>query len=298
MKRLLVPLAGEDSAATLLPLLRRLDALGVSEITLLRTEMPVAVDEYAVVSEALLEEAKTAVEDLRRRLKDLKARVDGMARIGPVVTTTLEVAGEVDATLIVASLASRSRLARFLFGNVTERIIQRSPIPVLAVPPPWSYDLAPEPAEDGRLPRTILAPLDGGRASTLAFPHTVELAREARAKLLLTSVIPSRRPEAEEFESAEDLLYAASADCAAAGVDFTVVVESGDPVDRILAVCRDREVDWVAMGTRGRSSLSRWISPSATLQLLRRTWLPTVTVRAEPAVRPTGLGAPSALGRH
>jgi nucleotide-binding universal stress UspA family protein len=57
-------------------------------------------------------------------------------------------------------------------------------------------------------------------------------------------------------------------------------------------------VDWIAMATRGRSSLSRWLTPSATLRVLRETGQPLLSVRAEPAARPVGLGAPTALGRH
>lgn len=298
LKRLLVPLEGQETAETVFPVLRRLDALGVTEVTLLRTEMPVAVDEYAVVSEALLQEARSYLAGVRDRLDGLKARVQTIARIGPVVATALEVAEEKDCTLIVTTLTHRPRIVRFLFGNVTERLVERSRIPVLVVPPPWTYDLAPVRAATEGGPKNILVPLDGGRASATILPRAVELAQATRGKLLLMSVIPSKHPAVDEFEQVEDLLYAASVDCAAAGVDFSVIVESGDPIERILAVCRDREVDWIAMSTRGRSSLSRWISPSATLQVLRRTWLPTLTIRAVAAARPVGLGAPVALGRH
>jgi nucleotide-binding universal stress UspA family protein len=298
LKRLLVPLEGDETVDTVLPVLRRLDALGVTEVTLLRTEMPVAVDEYAVVSEALLHEARSYLADVRDRMKGLKARIQTVARIGPVVATTLEVAAERDSTLIVTTVAHRPRIVRFLFGSVTERLVERSRIPVLVVPPPWSYELAPARSESDGSPRSILVPLDGGRASATILPKAIDLAQATGAKLLLTTVIPSKHPACEEFEQAEELLYAASVDCASAGVDFTVIVESGDPVERILAACRDREVDWIAMSTRGRSSLSRWISRSATLQVLRQTWLPTLTIRAVPVARPVGLGASPALGRH
>jgi nucleotide-binding universal stress UspA family protein len=298
LKRLLVPLDGAEAAETLLPTIRRFVEMGTSEVTLLRTELPVAVDEYAVVSEALLDEANAFLAGVRERLSGLKASVRAMSRIGPPVATVLEAAEETRATMIVAALARRTRLARFLFGNVTERLVQRSRLPVLSVPPPWSYDLAPAPAPEGRTLRSVLVPLDGGEASRTIMPFALDFARAAQAKLLLTSVIPSRHPASEEFSDVEQLLYGASVDCAEAGVDFSVVVESGDPVERILTVCRDREVDGIAMSTRGRSGLLRWISPSATLHVLRQTWLPTLTVRSAPAARAVGLGAPHALGRH
>jgi nucleotide-binding universal stress UspA family protein len=300
---LLVPLEGHEFAESVLPVVRRLDALGVSEITLLRTEMPVAVDEYAVACEAALDQAQKYLVEVRGKLSGLKAPIRTLTQIGPAASTILEVARDRRATLILASIARRSRLVRFLFGNVTERLVERSRVPVLAVPPSWAQELGPELAPGERLARSILVPLNGGRASRSILPHAIAMAAVTGARILLVSVLsPGRRrspdPVREEFEGAEEQLYAAGADCAAAGVDFSVLVDHGDPVERILAACRDRRVDFIAMATRGRSSLSRWLTPSATLRVLRQTGRPLLTVRAELEARRVGLGAPSELARH
>src|SRR5579859_950535 len=297
-EHLLVPLEGNEFAESVLPVVRRLDALGVGEITLLRTEMPVAVDQYAVVCEAALEQAQKYLQEVRERLSGIKAPIRTLTQIGPAASTILEVARDRRATLILAAIAHRSRLVRFLFGNVTERVVQRSPVPVLAVPPSWTHLLGAELAPGERLARSILVPLDGGRASRSILPHAIAMAGATGARILLLSVIArgsggSGDPGHEEFECAEEQLYLAGADCAAAGVEFSVLLDHGDPVERILASCRERHVDWIAMATRGRSSLSRWLAPSATLQVLRETAQPLLTVRAAPAARPVGLGAPS-----
>ena len=303
LNHLLVPLEGNIFAESVLPVVRRLDALGVGEITLLRTEMPVAIDQYAVVSEAALDQAGRYLLEVREKLAGVKAPVRTLTQVGPAASTILEVAREREASLILACVAQRSRLVRFLFGNVTERLVQRSAIPVLAVPPAWSRELDVEPSPGERLTRSILVPLDGGRASRCILPHAITVAAATGARILLLSVLSPRGgttadSDREEFEGAEEQLYAAGADCALAGVDFSVLVDHGDPAEQILEVCRDRRVDWIAMATRGRSSLSRWLTPSATLRVLRQTGQPLLTVRAEPSARPVGLGAPSALGRH
>jgi len=297
MSHLLVPLDGAKAAETVFPMIRRLDAFGLSEITLLKTELPVAMDGYAVVCEAVLEQARSYLAEARNQLSGLKTPVRTLARLGPATSTILEVVDEKKATLVLMALDRRPRLVRFLFGSEAERLVRRCPVPVLVVPSP-SAELAPTGPQEGRPLRSILVPLDGGRASRTILPHALELAQVGGARLLLVSVVPSHHPERTDFELAEEQLYAAGADCAAAGIDFSVLVESGDPVGRILAVCRDRGVDCIAMSTRGRSSLSRWIAPSATLRVLRESWLPTLTIRSDPAVRPVGLGAPHALGRQ
>jgi nucleotide-binding universal stress UspA family protein len=303
LDHLLVPLEGNEFAESVLPVVRRLDALGVSEITLLRTEMPVAVDHYAVVCEAVLDQARKYLLEVRERLSGVKAPIRTLTQVGPAASTIMEVARDRKATLILASIAHRSRLVRFLFGNVTERLVACSRIPVLAIPPSWAQELGSELAPGERLARCILVPLDGGHASRSILPQAVAMARATGARILLLSVLSlasrhSPDPAREEFECAEEQLYTAGADCAAAGVDFSVLVDHGEPAERILAVCRDRRVDWIAMATRGRSSLSRWLAPSATLRVLRETGRPLLTVRAQLAAHPVGLGAPSALGRH
>ncbi|HLY09947.1 MAG TPA: universal stress protein [Planctomycetota bacterium] len=297
MKHLLVPLEGE-SVERLLPVIRRLDGMGVSEITLLRSEFPMVADEYAVVSETLLQEAKGLLEEVRGRLSGLQASVGTVARIGPATATILEVAEETKATLILVASGQRSRLTRMLFGGAVERLVQRSTIPLLTVPPPWTYEIAPSLPPDERPLRAILVPLDGERASRGILPHALDVAQTAGARLLLLSVLPGHDRGRSGFETAEEQLYAAGADCIAAGVDFSVVVESGNPAERILAACRNRDVDWIAMSTRGRSVLSRWFTPSTTLQVLRQSWVPTLTVRSDPAARPLGLESPGLLGRH
>jgi len=295
LKHVLVPLEGRESADAVLPMLRRLDAMGMAEVTLLRTEMPVVIDEYAAVSEAALGQARLELNELRLRVSDLAATVHTVAQIGPAASTILEVAGEIGATMILTSTPRRARLVRFLFGNVTERLMQRSRIPVLSVPPPDGQE--PDPDRNGSL-RSILVPLDGGLGSRTVLPLALETARLSGARLLLLTVLSGDRSDCDEFEGAEERLYSAGAECAAAGVDFSVLMEYGDPAEQILSVCRERRVDWIAMATRGRSSLSRWLTPSATLRVLRRTGRPLLTVRAVPAARPVGLGAPPALGRH
>lgn len=295
LKHLLVPLDGRDSAEAVLPMLRRLDAMGASEVTLLRTEMPVVMDEYAAVSEAALGQARLELNEVCLRVSDLAATVHTVAQIGPAASTVMEVAEEIGATMILASTPRRARLVRFLFGNVAERLVQRSRIPVLSVPPPG--DLEQDPDRGGAL-RSILVPLDGGQGSRSVLPFALEAARSSGARILLLSVLSGTRADGDEFEGAEERLYSAGAECAAAGVDFSVLMEYGDPAEQILSVCRDRRVDWIAMATRGRSSLSRWLTPSATLRVLRRTGRPLLTIRAVASASPAGLGAPSSLGRH
>jgi len=296
LEHILVPLDGTAESEEALPYVRRLVGLGASRITLLRAELPVAMDEYAMVSEAARDQARVYLQEVKSRLSALPVRVGILPLIGPPATAALEATELKQISLIVIAEARRPRLARLLLGSVSERIVQRSPVPVRVVPPHWPYALEPPIPAERRPIRTVLVPLNGSSASRVILPYALTIARQAKSRMLLVSVLPTSAgarsgppseddPAPDEIEGAEEQLYAAGAQCAEYGVDFTVILEHGDPAERILSVCRERSADWIAMTTRGRSGFSRWLTPSATHRVLRESSLPVLTTRAESSSR-------------
>jgi nucleotide-binding universal stress UspA family protein len=132
-QHLLVPLAGTPESESVLQHLPRLATRG-STVTLLRAEMPAALEQYADLSDAALEHARRYLDGVRERLSDLDVRVRTVARIGAPAETILDVARETGATLIVLSSGHRAGLARFLFGSVPGTVVKRSTVPVLVIP--------------------------------------------------------------------------------------------------------------------------------------------------------------------
>jgi len=301
LEHILVPLDGTSESEEALPYVRRLVGLGASRVTLLRAELPVAMDEYAMVSEAARDQAREYLQGVKARMSDLPVRIGILPLIGPPSSAALEATELKQISLIVIAEAPRPRLARLLLGSVSERIVQRSPVPVLVVPPHWTYDLEPPMPPELRPIRTLLVPLNATSESRVILPYALTIARQAKSRLLLVSVLPSPPgarsgqrlgaadgPSSDERENAEEQLYAAGSQCAESGVDFTVILEHGDPAERILSVCRERSADWIAMATRGRSGFSRWLTPSATHRVLRESSLPVLTTRAKSPVQ-TGI---------
>jgi nucleotide-binding universal stress UspA family protein len=130
---LLVPLSGTPESESVLKQLRRLARRG-STITLLRAEMPSALEGYTEFSDAALRHARHYLEDVRERLGNLDVRVRIVARIGSPADCILEVAREVEATAILLSGGHRAGLARFLFGSVAGTVVKHSAVPVLVIP--------------------------------------------------------------------------------------------------------------------------------------------------------------------
>jgi nucleotide-binding universal stress UspA family protein len=76
--------------------------------------------------------------DMLRLIERVHARdidVDFVIRKGHPAASILDVAGEVDADLIVLGTHGRRALDRVLMGSVAERLVRTSPVPVLVVPP-------------------------------------------------------------------------------------------------------------------------------------------------------------------
>jgi nucleotide-binding universal stress UspA family protein len=276
---ILVPLGGSRDAEAVLPYLRRLVRLGASEVTLLRTEMPVSIDPYTVVSDAVLVHTRRYLNEVKGRLSELRVHVRALARIGPPAETILEVAREKEVSLILLSRLPKAPLARLLFGSVPERVVQKSRVPVLVIPPERDLYPAPLPAEI-RPVGNILVPVDGTESSLAVLPKALDLAQVLNSRVILLRVLPSRDEPGcaghEIFEVAEEQLYRAGERCLRAGVDFSVLIERGEPAAKILTVCRQRGVDWIAMATRGRSGL---FTHAVARKVLRRAEVPLLTFR-------------------
>lgn len=60
-------------------------------------------------------------------------------------------------------------------------------------------------------------------------------------------------------------------------------VKTGRPADEILAYVEDNDIDLIAMGTRGRTGLARYLTGSVARRVLRLAPVPVLTVRSDAA---------------
>jgi nucleotide-binding universal stress UspA family protein len=133
--------------------------------------------------------------------------------------------------------------------------------------------------------RTILVPLDGSPLAERALPYAVELARRARAQLVLFQAIPlaeaasAADDETPPLAMAESYLRDLASRCDdVAMVETRVVV--GDAGRAILDEIDRGAADLVVLSTHGRSGLGRWIYGSVADQVMREACVPIVLVPA------------------
>lgn len=269
-ERILVPLDGSATAEAVLPQVGRLLRRHDSEVILLRSANPMPVEAVPTVFEAALATAREYLLGVQERLAADGIRVRSIARLGAAAETILQVAEEEKATLVAMATHGHSGVARLVFGSVAERVLRKSPLPVLVIRP-FGASHARETIEN------ILVPLDGSEASQRVVPRAMEVASLFGARVILLHVLGANGPDRD---TAARQLGEVAHRLRAAGISTLTLVEEGDPAVVIGDAARRREVDLVAMTTHGRTGLPRLVVGSVTESVVRASHVPVVVVRS------------------
>ena len=144
----------------------------------------------------------------------------------------------------------------------------------------------------------ILVPVDFSLRSTAALAHAAALAEAFSASITLvhtfelprslSAIVPGSTAEgdADDIRAAArsnmDGLVSALRDRGIAMVD--AVIESGSPIDTILALAKRGDYQMIVMGTHGRSGLKRLLLGSVAEGVLRSAPCPVVTIHLPSAV--------------
>lgn len=144
----------------------------------------------------------------------------------------------------------------------------------------------------GWTPKTVVVGVDGSEGSTRAAEHAAELARTLGGKLLVVTVV--RTPEgwwglggapptpealtAALIEGQQQILDQTEAALNLDGIEYEMVQELGDPVNRILAVCEERSADVLVIGRRGAGLMERVVLGSVADRLAHLSPCPVLIV--------------------
>lgn len=132
---------------------------------------------------------------------------------------------------------------------------------------------------------TVLVPLDGSPAAEMALPTARALATALGAQVNLLRVV--RRPvalldgHAAEIRQAATYLDGLARELSASNLRVRTHVRSGDVAEAILAEIGAGRVDLVVMATRGHSGVVRAVLGSVASEILSRSPVPVVLLRAD-----------------
>jgi len=282
MERMVVPLDGSMTAEAILPHLRRILYRTDAEVILVRAVVPPPMENSLELAEAGRAAAREYLLAKQDALEQAGVRVKSVARIGSAVGVILDVVDEEKATLIALATHGASGIPRLLMGSVTEGLLRKSAVPVLAVRPFWSYDLLAAGGTEHQPIRNILLPVDGSDLSLESVPSVVQVCDLFESRVVLLRVLemkkhqapaPAERAEAEaQLKQLEGLL-------GKQGVETVSLLREGDPTEEILKAVQSQDIDLIAMTTHGRGGLTRAITGSVTEKLLRQAKVPMLVTR-------------------
>lgn len=269
IQKILVPLDGSLlSDGALAPVKRLLHAEDATLVLL-----TVAPDAAAGVS------ARRHVEALARALEGDGIAAEARLAVGDPATRILEAADEIRPSLIALSTHARAGLERLARGSVAEKVLRRSPYPVLLVNPRSVAE-----SREGRF-RRILVPLDGSDRSAEVLPLAREIAKRHEGELVLlhsvdVGVYLDPVPAVSPAESPAEVerLFARFVQ-KAEGVPVRVRSTMGAPASSILEGASEEQADLIALTTHGRSGPSRWIYGSVAEQVVRKASCPVLVLR-------------------
>jgi nucleotide-binding universal stress UspA family protein len=315
MHTIVVPLDGSELAAQVMPHVRTLAPLLDAHVHLLRVvpatppgdseswaQVLISVygapeseaarrDHHNDVIEELHQQAQAYLDTQAQMLRSAGIEVTSEVRTGSPAETIVEVAAaHMPGALIAMATHGYSGLRRWALGSVADKVIHATDAPVLLVRGQAQPVVQP--------PRRILTPLDGSGLSRQALPLASEIARAARAELiLLRAVVPMieayigapvlGRPLVENsetlnalYEYALDELKAEAASLRAEAPRVLTRAIIGYPAEVIIDEAREMDVDLIVMATHGYSGLRRWALGSVADKVLHATTTPLILVRA------------------
>jgi nucleotide-binding universal stress UspA family protein len=194
----------------------------------------------------------------------------------------------IPADLIVIGTHGRGGFERLMLGSVAEKVLRKSPCPVMTVPP---HAVARRSA-DVRLEK-ILCAMDYSTSALQAFGFALDLAGQAEGSVTVMHAIEwltDEDPQAHaDFNASQYRQYLI--DEARRRVRALIaaeprrpravedVVALGRPHREILRLATELPADLIVMGAQGRGGLGLALFGSTTQQVVRAAQCPVLTVR-------------------
>jgi nucleotide-binding universal stress UspA family protein len=298
---IIVPVDGSAVAEQAIPL-----ALGIArrarsqvQLVMVHQELsPVLIMEpgvvYARTRLAVERSESEYLGNLTSRLRKETGEVLSSTMLkGPLVGTLADYARTSGADLVVMTTHGRGGVGRAWLGSVTDELIRRSEVPVIALRARVNL----EPAEEVNI-REILVPLDGSPLAEEVLKPVAALARILGAKLSLVQIVQpvmlasdpalsfpltyDEQLTALQRDAAQDYLRDMAQRLRDEGVEASgVAVLGGATAATILSLAGRARIGLLALATHGRGGIRRLVLGSVADKLVRAAEVPVLVVRPQ-----------------
>jgi nucleotide-binding universal stress UspA family protein len=283
-KRILVPLDGSGLAEGALPYAEGIAIRLHSEVILLTVCAP---DDW------LERPLKAYLEKRAGELSSLGVKTSQLVVHGNVANEILDFAEKNDINLIIISTHGYTGPSIWPLGNIANKILQKSRIPLLLI---RSRELAAVIREKEM--QKVLVPLDGSQLAEGIVPYVEGLTEGIDNEVILIRVIePVQIPDIVRYtagfdEKKNEKELTAKAEREAKrylgkkesalrnkGVKVSSASLLGMPAQTIVQYAEDNSVSLIALSTHGFSGINKWAYGSVASKILESSSKPVLLVR-------------------
>ncbi len=250
--------------------------------------LPTAAPEFvplpADVYEAQQEHVKELIEEQAAARRASGVKIEPRIQMGHAAPTIVAGAEQEEADLVVLGTRGLTGIERLFLGSVAAKVIREAPCPVLAVPM--------DEVEAHRPVRSLLIPTDFSDDAQLAIQAALRMVGPLAAEVKLTLLHVWRIPPVagpwpantlelltkETAAAARRRIDEVAAPLRNAGLEVETKESEGDPAEVIDREAARVNADLIAMGSHGRSGLSRLFLGSVSERTLTAAPCPILTV--------------------
>ncbi len=265
-QKILVPLDGSGLAERALPYARTIAQAKKSEVIL----FSVGTGSHDLTEPPLKAYLGTKAKELDAQ--GVKVRTE--IAYGKAAEEIIDFAEKDKVDLVIISTHGYSGIKRWILGSVAHKVLSSAVVPVLLINSKSPVIVQVE-------IKKVLVPLDGSTLSEASIPYVEDLVAGIGAEVILLRVVEPLLPAtiefaaavdssqayrlmAEEQQLAEKYLGGLKDSLAKKGMNVRAQIVVGKAADSIVEVADKENADLIAMTTRGRSGISRWVYGSVT----------------------------------
>lgn len=289
-QRIMVPLDGSELAEkALTPAVAIAEAMD-GDLLCLQVVTGLTLDLDPRFNQRVIEVRKYAADlyfnSLKSRYSKTKRPIKTVIAVGSAPKVITDSAREHNIDLIVLSSHGRTGLKRWVYGNVTAKILRRAHCDTLIV-------RTLTPATGLFSTKRILVPLDGSKLAEGALRPAIALASALEMEILLLRVSPLIPVELEPMSSrsmfdgleararSESLTYLQGIHSSLEQHDVPISVETitGPDAATIVDYAKKHQIDLIVMSSHGRTGIGLWLMGSVSEKVLRKASCATLIVR-------------------
>ena len=297
-EKIMVPLDGSELAEVALPYAAELAIQLGSEITLIYVS-ELGKDPQEEIDQSYLQKIVESIKERAASYSGQPAttqaiKVKSVLLSGHPAEKIVEYADNENISFIIMSTHGRSGIQRWALGSVADKVMRASTKPVVLI---RSKDSRSDIRAEGLL-RKVVVPLDGSKEAEAVIPYIEELASKLKLGVILVQVLDRGYNTLEGYFPLSDQQMESDKTIATTYLNnmgarlkekgITVSTEEklnidiiyGNPAEEIIKLANEKQVDFIAMTTHGRSGVGRQVFGSVAERILREGNTPLMLVKA------------------